>query len=142
MVMHGPEYERQVADARKQGLTRAAIVLPFAVVGVIAAIWVSSTVQSRLAVSLYEPMCRETCAAHQSSSRGYRLGGRGSRGKVDCECPEAADGLWQRADLSRGSSSDRALHSGGQEAFMFATWFLLVIPGLVISSRVTRSPKR
>jgi hypothetical protein len=142
MVNHGPEYERQVAAIRKQGWIRAAIATPFAVVGFVATLAVNSAIDRHLGASLYAPACRATCEALGSSSNGFRRGGRGDRGKVGCDCPEAKEGSSRWADLSRGSAMDRALHWGGQEALMFATWLALAVPGLVIGWRVTGLTKR
>jgi hypothetical protein len=90
--------------------------------------------------SLYTPACAEACAAVRATSADHRLGGRGNRGQVHCWCngPARSDWQWRRADLSKGSVGDLALHWGGQETL--AALFFTVGSALVLflAGKITR----
>lgn len=136
--MYGPEYERQVAEVRKAGWKRAAIVTPFAVAAFFLALYVNRTIGTHLDASLYGPACRSACEAEGSRCIGHRPGGRGKTGRVLCECPKAQK-LWHEADLSEGRALDKVLHYGGQEALMIGAFAVLALTGMAISWRSAKA---
>ena len=90
--------------------------------------------------SLYAPACAEACAAVRATSASHRLGTRGNRGQVDCWCngPAPSDWQWRRADLSKGSIGDLALHWGGQETITVVFFAIGSALTMFLASKVSR----
>lgn len=93
--------------------------------------------------SLYAPACAVACAAVQGTSAGHHPGGRGNTGKVDCWCngPARSDWQWRRADLSKGSIGDLALHWGGQEAITMLFFLVGALPVVLLAGKIPRKAR-
>ncbi len=135
--MQGAEYHRQLAEIRRRGWRRAAIVTPFLAAAIALGIFTNRRIGASLDASLYAPTCNVTCAAADSPTNGHRLGGRGQTGSVLCDCREA-EPRWRKADLADGGALDKALHYGGQEALSFLVFATLSVAGLALGFRFAK----
>jgi hypothetical protein len=135
--VQGADYHRQLAEIRRRGWRRAAIVTPFLAAAIALGIFTNRAIGTSLDASLYGPACKTTCAAAGSPTNGHRPGGRGERGSVLCDCLEA-EARWRKADLSNGGAFDKALHYGGQEALSLLVFATLSVAGFALGFRFAK----